>query len=110
MAFLEKMKRFLKHKRNENDISYEEAVQIMEKYPETILVDVRSTQEYNENHLPLAISIPVYDIKKITKIIKNRDNIIILYCQTGARSKKAQKVLEDLCYTNIYTINKGLNG
>ena len=95
---------------SKKEITYEEAIEIIKKYPETKLVDVRSIQEYNENHLKGAISIPIYDIKEITKIIKNRDNIIILYCQTGARSRKAEKVLSDLCYTNIYTIKRGLNG
>ena len=92
------------------DISYEEAINIINEHPnDAILIDVRSMQEYDEGHLNGAICIPLYDINKITNLVKNRDTIIILYCQYGIRSKKAAKVLKNLCYTNVYSICKGLD-
>lgn len=110
MKLLEKIKGVISFRCLNQEISYEEAIKIVKEHPETALIDVRSRQEFNEGHLNGAISIPVYDINKISQIIKNRDNIIILYCQTGARSKRAAKILADLCYTNVYTIRKGLEG
>ena len=111
MKFLDKIKFLMPFRCTGRDISYGEAMSIIKEHPnEAILVDVRSIQEYDEGHLDGAICIPLYDINKITQIIKNRDNIIILYCQYGIRSKKAAKILKDLCYTNVYTICKGLDG
>lgn len=110
MYLLEKIKEIISFRCSSKEISYEEAIKIINEHPETVLIDVRSTQEYEEGHLNGAISIPVYDINKISQRVKNRDNIIILYCQTGVRSKRAAKILSDLCYTNVYTIRKGLEG
>ena len=71
------------------------------------IIDVRSKKEYQEGHLDGAISIPLFNIKK------NRDKIntnkkILVYCQSGARSKKALKILEDLGIKNVYNLKGGL--
>lgn len=111
MKFLDKIKGIILFRTSSKEISYEEAMEIIREHPDAMLIDVRSIQEFSEGHLLGAISIPVYDLaQNITRVIKNRDNIIILYCRTGARSKKAAKILADLCYTNVYTIKGGLEG
>ena len=70
-----------------------------------VLVDVRSTQEYEEDHLENTISIPYYDIKKKAKyLLKNKDKEIIVYCNTGHRSKKAQKELKQMGYKYVYNL------
>jgi len=74
-----------------------------------ILVDVRSTQEYEEGHIQGAICIPSYELKyKASKILKDKTQTIILYCQTGDRSAKGFKILRNLGYTNVYNVEKGL--
>ena len=75
-----------------------------EKYKNSnaILIDVRSTQEYKEGHIAGAISIPYYEIwKKASHQIKDRNTKIIIYCNTGSRAKKAEKILRKLGYINI---------
>lgn len=73
------------------------------------LVDVRSPQEYEEGHLEGAILIPNYTImKEIENFINNKDAIIIVYCSSGSRSKKAQKKLEKKGYKNVYNLYNGL--
>ena len=73
------------------------------------IIDVRSAQEYKEGHVDGAISIPDYQIKKeIEKKITNKDKIIVVYCTTGHRSKKSQKILENLGYTNVYNVYEGI--
>ena len=110
MNIFDRIKTFIPFRTMKNEISYDEAVGIINEHPnEAVLIDVRSIQEYNEGHLDGAICVPVYDITKISKIVKDRDNIIILYCLNGIRSRKAAKVLKDLCYPNVYSICKGLN-
>ena len=67
-----------------------------------ILIDVRSRQEYKEGHITGAISIPYYELwKKASEQIKDKDTKIIIYCNTGSRTKKAEKILRKLGYINI---------
>lgn len=74
-----------------------------------IIIDVRSPQEYKEGHVEGAISIPDYQIKKeIEKKIQNKDELIVVYCTTGHRSQKAQQILENMGYTNVYNVYEGI--
>lgn len=94
----------------ENDLNYTELINMRKSSNETILIDVRSNQEYNEGHLNGAINIPIYEIEeKIQTIVRNKDTIIIVYCQSGARSKKAKKILEKLEYKNVYNLKGGID-
>lgn len=73
------------------------------------IIDVRSPQEYREGHVDGAISIPDYQIKKeIQKYVKNKDELMVLYCSTGHRSQNSQKILENLGYTNVYNLYEGI--
>ena len=74
-----------------------------------IIIDVRSSQEYREGHVDGAISIPDYQIKKeIEKQIQDKDELIVVYCTTGHRSQKAQQILENMGYTNVYNVYEGI--
>lgn len=74
-----------------------------------IIIDVRSPQEYREGHVDGAISIPDYQIKKeIEKKIQNKDELIVVYCTTGHRSQKTQRMLENMGYTNVYNVYEGI--
>lgn len=73
------------------------------------IIDVRSPQEYREGHVNGAISIPDYQIKKeIEKKVPNKDELIVIYCSTGHRSQRAQQILEDMGYTNVYNVYEGI--
>lgn len=70
-----------------------------------LLIDVRSEEEYNEKHLSGAISLPLEDIENdADKKIPSKDKIIIVYCNSGVRSKKAKTKLEKLGYKNVYNM------
>lgn len=74
-----------------------------------VLVDVRSPQEFKEGHLENAISLPEYEIKEKSKRnLPDKTQKIIVYCSTGHRSAKAQKILQKLGYKNVYNLCKGL--
>jgi len=74
-----------------------------------IIVDVRSSQEYDEGHICGAINIPEYKINcKIDKILLNKENEIVLYCSSGIRSKDAYKKLIKLGYKNVCNLYGGL--
>ena len=74
-----------------------------------VLIDVRSPQEFREGHFDGAISIPDYRIKReIEKEIPNKEEIIVLYCSTGHRSIRAQKIMKNMGYENVFNIYDGM--
>ena len=100
---------FTRSVENDKKLDYKQAKDMM-LYDNAILLDVRSVQEYNEFHLEGAICIPVYDLyTNACKILTNKSQTIIVYCQTGNRSSQAVEVLINLGYTNLYEILGGLD-
>lgn len=96
--------------RGGNIISYIEAKDLIRKNCNTILLDIRSNQEYNEYHLDGAINIPLYELRtRINKIVEDKSQIIIVYCQSGGRSRKAINILIKCGYTNLYEIDGGID-
>ena len=75
-------------------ISMEEAVTMMEEETGYIILDVRTAQEYSEKHIPGAINIA-------NESIGTKDQLILVYCRSGNRSKQASEKLVKLGYTNI---------
>lgn len=97
--------------RNANLITYVDAKELLRENAKSILLDVRSPQEYNEYHLVGAICIPTYELKdKIEKIVDDKTFIIIVYCQSGGRSKKAINLLKKMGYCNLYELDGGIEG
>ena len=75
-----------------------------------ILIDVRSNQEYREGHIQGAINIPDFEIKyRVQREIPKKNQLIVLYCQYGGRSKNAMNLMKKMGYTNIYNLNGGLD-
>lgn len=111
MKIIKKINKILRSKliRGDREISYVQAKEILKENITAVLLDVRSEQEHEEYHLNGDICIPLYELQtKIEKVIENKETIIIAYCQSGARSKKAVKVLEKIGYKNVYSISGGI--
>lgn len=90
-------------------ITMEEAITMMEEETGYIILDVRTAQEYSERHIPGAInianeSIGTEDIPELP----DKDQLILIYCRSGNRSKQASEKLVKLGYTNIIEIG-GIN-
>ncbi len=66
--------------------------EILKKQKDIAIIDVRNPYEYQTNHIKGAINLPLSKIKR-KKVEIPTDKDIILYCQTGIRSKQAAKVL-----------------
>ena len=95
----------LHNNREETSIDIEEVKTIMKNDIGATLVDVRSPQEYREGHLNRSINIPLYDLEKnCEEMLKDKNNTVILVCQSGSRSKKALKILQSMGYTSIYQL------
>ena len=84
------------------NITAEEAKQIMDSEEDYIILDVRTQDEYDQGHIPGAILIPDTEIKaKAEDVLTDKDQIILVYCRSGRRSKLAAEALVELGYTNI---------
>lgn len=107
---IQKILNFLKYKRENNEINYEEMKYIKQTNKDVILLDVRSPQEFQEGHLEGAINLPLYEIcTNIKYRIKDKNSIIICYCATGLRSKKSVNILKKCGYANVYNLKNGIN-
>ena len=105
-----KLKKLFNREITNRQISYDIVRKMMKNNPDTILLDIRSKQEYNEGHLPGSIFLNLYDIeKKAHNIISDKTQIIITYCTSGIRSRKAQRILERMGYENVYNLKGGLD-
>ncbi len=70
--------------------------------PHSVWIDVRTQAEWDEGHLKNAILIPYTEIaQKIGEHVKNKRQIINLYCRSGHRAEIALKTLEKLGYLNV---------
>lgn len=106
---LKKLRKFFNRSLQSKEISYKDLQEFM-RNNNAILIDVRSSQEYDEGHLNNAINIPLYNVKnEINENVKNKSNLIILYCSSGGRSKKAKAELEKMGYENVYNLKGGLD-
>lgn len=94
----------------ENNIDYESAKMILKNDKQAILVDVRSPQEYREGHLEGSINIPLYDLERNCQLLQDKkENTIIIYCQSGSRSRKAIQLLQEQSCSNLYELEGGLD-
>ena len=90
-------------------ISMDEAVTMMEEESGYIILDVRTPEEFRERHIPNAINIPNETIgSEDIQELPDKDQLILVYCRSGNRSKQASGKLAELGYTNIVEIG-GIN-
>lgn len=84
-------------------ISQEEARERMGRDDGHVIIDVRRQDEYDAGHIPGAILIPNESIgTELPKELPDLDQIILIYCRSGNRSKQAAQKLADMGYTNVY--------
>ncbi len=83
-------------------ISMEEAIEMMQIETGYIILDVRTPEEFTSGHIPNAINIPneAIDDDKILAL-PDKNQLILVYCRSGNRSKQASEKLVKLGYTNI---------
>ena len=83
-------------------ISMEEAARLMAEETDYILLDVRTQAEYQEKHIPRAICVPNETIgTEAPPELPDKDQLILVYCRSGNRSKQASEKLAAMGYTNV---------
>ena len=84
-------------------ITQEEAKRMMSLDDGHVIVDVRREDEFAEGHIPGAILIPNESIENSPpEELPDQDQIILVYCRSGRRSKEAAQKLADMGYANVY--------
>ena len=84
------------------NITAEEAKAIMDSEDGYIILDARTQEEYDQGHIPGAIVISHEEIaENAEEVLTDKDQLILVYCRSGRRSKIAAEALVELGYTNI---------
>ena len=83
-------------------INMEEAAAMMETESDYVILDVRTPEEFKERHIPDAINVPNESIGsgEIPQL-PDKNQLIMVYCRSGNRSKQASEKLVKLGYTNV---------
>ena len=90
-----------------NNITYEQitaqqAKTIMDTEKDYVIIDARTEEEFSEGHIKNAILIPEYEIaSRAKKELPYKEQLILVYCRSGRRSKIASEELVKLGYTNV---------
>lgn len=83
-------------------IPQDEAKRIMDEESDYIIVDAREQSEYDECHIKGAIVIPYTEIEqKAEEMLPDKEQLILVYCRSGRRSKIAAQSLANMGYTNV---------
>ena len=83
-------------------ITAEQAKTIMENEKDYVIIDARTDEEFAEGHIENAILIPEYEItNRAEKELPDKEQLILVYCRSGRRSKIASEELVKLGYSNV---------
>lgn len=83
-------------------VTMDEAVQLMETETDYLVVDVRTPEEFEEKHIPGAVLVPNESIAdEPPAALPDREQMLLIYCRSGNRSKQAAAKLAALGYTNV---------
>ena len=90
-------------KANYHQIDGQRALDMMNNETDYIIIDVRTESEYQQGHIKNAINIPNESIdESVSEILTDKDQLLLVYCRSGNRSKQASEKLAKLGYSNIY--------
>jgi len=79
-------------------------------YPDLLVLDVRTVEEFNTNHLHNATLIPLAELAgRLAELASYNDTEIIVYCQSGSRSLQASDILVANNFTKIFNMLGGIN-
>lgn len=83
-------------------VDAETAKELMDTEDDYVILDARTQAEYDEGHIPGAILIPHDTVATAAEdALPDKDQLILVYCRSGNRSKRASQALVDLGYTNV---------
>lgn len=99
-----------KVKKTYQQITQEEAKNMMDRQEDVIILDVREQDEFDAGHISGAVllSVGAISVDTAAAVIPELDSVVLVYCRSGNRSKTASTALAELGYSNIYEFG-GIN-
>ena len=85
-------------------VDINEELKNMKTIPGAVLLDVREKDEYEEEHIPNSVNIPLSNLEQIEDMHYTKDTPLFVYCHSGRRSGAAVLRLRELGYTNAKNI------
>lgn len=83
-------------------ISAQQAKELMDADDSLVILDVRTQQEYDQAHIPGAILLPLDQVEERAQtVLPHKDQLILVYCRSGNRSKQASELLAAQGYVNV---------
>ena len=69
-----------------------------------VLLDVRTTQEYRDGHVPGSQNVPLQQLDNVEELAENKETALYVYCHSGMRSRQAVSLLQAMGYINAHNI------
>ena len=92
-----------------NRVDINKGVEEHKQHSGSVLLDVRTPDEYKEGHIPGSINIPLQQIEQAQTVIPDKNTKIYVYCRSGSRSSQATAYLFKMGYANVNNIGGILN-
>lgn len=92
------------------DVTPDEAERILKLNPGMIVLDVRTSEEFSEGHLPGAVNINFFATDFLEKIKTYEGKPILIHCASGGRSGQALSRLKDTSFAALYHLKSGFTG
>lgn len=88
---------------NIQNVTFQEALDLMEENEEAVLIDVRTVEEFEERSYHESINVPLANIgNSIETVVPNKQTPVILICRSGNRSAQAAEILQSQGYDNLF--------
>ena len=78
-----------------------EGLKKMQNTSKSVLLDVRTREEYADAHIPGSLNIPLAELQDAVNKISDKSTPVFVHCLSGGRSRQAVRFLEDSGYTNV---------
>jgi len=89
-------------------ISPTEAVQCMNR-EKGVVIDVSTKEEFSASHIKTSLSVPLEELEaRLQAVAKNKSVPLIMVCDSGIRSKRAQATAQKLGYDKVHSLQGGL--
>lgn len=100
----------LKYNKQSIPYIYPEMLANIQKDSSIVLLDTRERKEYQVSHIKGALyaGYENFNLQKVSKVIKNKEAQIIVYCSLGVRSEDIAETLQKAGYTNIQNLHGGI--
>ena len=87
------------------------AIRLINNNDDALIIDVRESTEFGKGHIKGASNIPLSSFKdKLDALTQDKNSAVLAYCNSGATSTKACRLLTQAGFTNVHNITGGISG